>query len=46
MEIHCWPKLVTKEKLDNRKGMQMKKNDKWMQKWEVNIHNTSISNKK
>jgi hypothetical protein len=37
LETHRWPKLVIEEKLVRRKSTWMKQNDKWMQKWDINI---------
>ena len=37
LETHRWPKLVIEEKLVRRKSTWMKQNEKWMQKWDINI---------
>ena len=38
LEIHRWPKLVVEEKLVSQESTWMKQNDKWMRKWDINIH--------
>ena len=38
LETHRWPKLVVEEKLVRWKRTWMKQNDKWMRKWDINIH--------
>lgn len=37
MELSHWPKMTTKNKLNRRKSMWMKQNNKWMNTWGINM---------
>jgi hypothetical protein len=38
MDNQCWPKLSMEEELECRKKTWMKKNKKWLSKWNIKLH--------
>lgn len=49
MHDHSWPKIVKGEVLKHRKKIWMKQNKKWLDKWNITLHecpNTNVDIKK